>query len=112
MCASRQPIDTRPCADKDGSFLLEGMIALLIFAFGILGLIGMLAGSIRASNDARYRAEAINLANAMVGDMWTTQPADLDTEFGTGGAKLTAWQDAGGELCFRPQPAPMPPRSI
>jgi len=83
---------------QDGSFLLEGLIALLIFAFGILGLIGMLAGSIRASNDARYRAEAINLANAMVGDMWATQAAALDTEFGTGGAKLTTWQAQAASL--------------
>jgi len=85
-------------ARQHGSFLLEGLIALLIFAFGILGLIGMLAGSIRASNDARYRAEAINLANAMVGDMWTTQAAALDTEFGTGGTKLTAWQTQAASL--------------
>jgi len=83
---------------QDGSFLLEGLIALLIFAFGILGLIGMLAGSVRASNDARYRAEAINLANAIVGDMWTTQPAALDTEFGTGGAKLAAWKTQAAGL--------------
>jgi len=83
---------------QDGSFLLEGLIALLIFAFGILGLIGLVAGSIRASNDARYRTEAVNLANAIVGDMWTTQPAALDTEFGTGGAKLTAWQTQAASL--------------
>lgn len=87
-CIQAKRLSTR----QRGSYLLEGLIALLIFAFGILGLIGMLAGSIRASNDARYRVEAINLANAMVGDMWTTQPADLDTEFGTGGTKLYAWQ--------------------
>ncbi len=97
MCASGHR-STRVHARQDGSFLLEGMIALLIFAFGILGLIGMLAGSVRASNDARYRAEAINLANAMVGDMWTTQPAALDTEFGTGGAKLTAWRTQAAAL--------------
>ncbi len=83
---------------QGGSFLLEGLIALLIFAFGILGLIGLVAGSIRASNDARYRAEAINLANAIVGDMWTTQPAVLDTEFGTGGTKLATWQAQAGSL--------------
>jgi len=83
---------------QEGSFLLEGLIAMLIFAFGILGLIGMVAGSIRASNDARYRAEAINLANAMVGDMWATQAAALDTEFGTGGAKLYAWQTQASSL--------------
>ncbi len=80
------------CLRQQGSFLLEGLIALCIFAFGILGLIGMVAGSIRASNEARYRVEAVNLANAMVGDMWATRPADLDTQFGAGGAKLIAWQ--------------------
>ena len=88
----------RPRARQEGSFLLEGLIALLIFAFGILGLIGLVAGSIRASNDARYRAEAINLANAAVGEMWTTQSTALDTHFGAGGAKLTAWQSQVGSL--------------
>jgi type IV pilus assembly protein PilV len=83
---------------QGGSFLLEGLIALLIFAFGILGLIGMVAGSIRASNDARYRAEAINLANAMVGDMWTTQAANLDTQFGAGGTRLTVWRTQAASL--------------
>jgi type IV pilus assembly protein PilV len=75
-----------------GSYLLEGLVAMLIVAFGVLGLIGMLAGSIRASNDGRYRAEAINLANAMVGDMWTTRPDDLNAQFGKDGPKLTTWQ--------------------
>ena len=88
----------RPGARQGGSFLLEGMIAILVFAFGILGLIGMLAGSIRASNDARYRTEAINLANAIVGDMWTTQAADLDAQFGSGGTKLTAWRTQAASL--------------
>ena len=90
------PQHTRP--RQRGSFLLEGLIAMLIFAFGILGLVGLLAGSIRASNDARYRTEAINLANAIVGDMWTTRAADLDTQFGSGGAKLVAWQTQAASL--------------
>ncbi len=85
-------------ARQRGSYLLDGLIALLIFAFGVLGLIGMIGGSIRASNDARYRAEAVNLANAIVGDMWTTRPAALDTQFGSGGAKLTAWQAQAASL--------------
>jgi type IV pilus assembly protein PilV len=83
---------------QDGSFLLEGLIAMLIFAFGILGLIGMVAGSIRASNDARYRIEAANLANAIIGDMWATPAAALDSEFGSGGAKLYAWQGQAASL--------------
>ena len=97
MGPSKNPSQLRG-ARQGGSFLLEGMIAMLVFAFGILGLIGMLAGSIRASNDARYRTEAINLANAIVGDMWTTRAADLDTQFGSGGAKLIAWQAQAASL--------------
>jgi type IV pilus assembly protein PilV len=85
-------------AGQHGGFLLEGLIALFIFSFGVLGLIGTVAGSIRASNDARYRVEAINLANAMIGDMWTTRAAALDTEFGTGGRKLTVWQVQAARL--------------
>ncbi len=82
---------------QGGSFLLEGMVAILIFAFGILGLVGILAGSIRASNDARYRTEAINLANAIVGDMWTTQAADLDTQFGSGRREIGRLEGPGRE---------------
>ena len=76
-----------------GSALLEAMVAILIFSFGVLGLIGILATSIRATNDARYRAEAANLANAVIGDMWATAAGELDPQFGAGGARLTAWQN-------------------
>ena len=73
--------------------LLEALVAILIFSFGVLGIIGILAASIRATNDARYRAEAANLANAVIGDMWATAATDLDPQFGTGGPKLVAWQN-------------------
>jgi len=66
-------------APQQGVALLEALVAIL-------------AGSIRATNDARYRAEAANLANAVIGDMWSTAATDLDAQFGSGGAKLTAWQ--------------------
>ena len=78
---------------QDGSALLEALIAILIFSFGVLGLIGILAASIRATNDARYRAEAANLANAVIGDMWATAATELDPQFGAGGPKLLAWQN-------------------
>ena len=81
-----------------GSFLLEGMIALFIFSFGILGLVGMMASSIRSSNDARFRVEALNLASAMIGDMWNTRNSTLDTEFGATGDKLAAWRAEAARL--------------
>src|SRR5580765_9004867 len=82
----------RPVLAQAGSALLEALVAILIFSFGVLGLIGILAGSIRATNDARYRAEAANLAQALIGDMWSTAAADFDAQFGTAGPKLVAWQ--------------------
>jgi type IV pilus assembly protein PilV len=83
---------------QSGSALLEALIAILIFSFGVLGLIGILAGSIRATNDARYRAEAANLAQGLIGDMWSTAAADLDAQFGAGGPKLVAWQNQVANL--------------
>ena len=81
---------TVPALQK-GSYLLEALIAILIFAFGVLGLIGLLGSSVRVTNDARYRAEAANLANGMIADMWTTTTANIATDFGSGGSKLTSW---------------------
>mgnify|MGYP003694408453 CR=1 FL=1 len=54
----------------------------------MLGLIGLLGSSIRVTNDARYRAEAANLANAMIADMWTTTRR-TSTRFTS--AKLPTW---------------------
>jgi type IV pilus assembly protein PilV len=81
-----------------GSYLLETLIAVVLFSFGILGLVGTLASSVRATNDARYRSEAANLAGAMVADMWATAPAQLDAQFGASGVKLTAWQNRAASL--------------
>ena len=83
---------------QGGSYLLEALIAILIFAFGVLGLIGLLGNSIRVSNDARYRSEAANLANAMVADMWTTTAAKVEEEYGSSGTKLAEWKDKAGAL--------------
>ena len=49
------------------------------------------------TNDARYRSEAANLASAMIADMWTMTAAQMDAQFGTGGTKLTAWQDKASD---------------
>src|SRR4029453_8907861 len=82
----------RPGVAETGSALLEALIAILIFSFGVLGLIGILAGSIRAANGARYRPDAPNPAQGLIGDMWSAAGEDVDAQNGTGGAKLTAWQ--------------------
>ena len=55
---------------QNGSLLLEGMIAILIFSFGILALMGMQANAIKDSADVKYRATASLLANQIISQMW------------------------------------------
>ena len=55
---------------QSGSFLLEALIGILIFTFGILGLVGLQAQALRVTSDTEYRAEAAFLANRMVSEMW------------------------------------------
>jgi type IV pilus assembly protein PilV len=83
---------------QGGGFLLEALIAILLFSIGILGMVGLLGASTRATNDARYRSEAAYIANGMAADMWSLSAAQLDTEFGTGGTKLTAWKTKAASL--------------
>ena len=55
---------------QQGSVLLEALIAFLIFAMGILGVIGLQATSISNTMEARYRTDAAFLANQIIAQMW------------------------------------------
>ena len=63
---------------QQGSVLLEALIAILIFSFGLLGLIGIQASAVGLSIDAKYRADAAYLANQIVSQMWVDR-ANMDT---------------------------------
>ena len=63
---------TLPAKDsQQGSVLLEALIAFLIFAMGLLGVIGLQATAINNTLDARYRSDAAFLANQIIAQMWT-----------------------------------------
>ena len=47
---------------QSGVMLLEALIAILIFSLGVLGIVGMQASAVKASRDAKYRADAGLLA--------------------------------------------------
>lgn len=55
----------------DGVVLIEVMIALLIFMFGVLGLVGLQASVTRATSDSKFRADASYLASEMMGRLWS-----------------------------------------
>lgn len=73
--------------------LLEALVALLIFAFGVLGLVGLQAAMTKAQSTAKYRADAAFLAQQVLGTMWTDGPniANYATANCTGYARCNSW---------------------
>lgn len=76
------PRNLRP---QRGVMLLEALIAILIFSVGILGLIGLQAAAVKQSTEARYRAEASQLADQLLGQMWidNRNVANLQEKYST-----------------------------
>src|SRR5262249_279752 len=81
-----------------GHYLLESLVAILLTAFGILGLVGVHASAVRASNEARFRAEAGNLASAVIAEMWIRTADRMDADFCSGCARLVSWQNKAASL--------------
>lgn len=59
---------------QGGAALIEALIGILIFAFGIIGLVGLQVAMARAQGAAKVRADAANLASAVIGTMWADRP--------------------------------------
>lgn len=80
-----------------GFILLEGLIAILLFSFGILAIVGIQATAVNFSSDAKYRTDAILLANQVIGQMWvsdrtvTTLQTDFQGGNGSDGSKYSEW---------------------
>ena len=59
-----------------GVALIEALVAILIFAFGVLGIIGLQASMTRAQSAAKFRADAASLASELVGILWVESVAN------------------------------------
>lgn len=71
-----------------GAMLIEVLVSILIFSFGLLGLVGLQAVASQNSVNAQDRSTAANIANEMVTEMWlrnTSNTANL-------AAQIAAWQ--------------------
>jgi len=75
---------TQSKSKQKGVMLLEALIGLLIFSIGILALVGMQATAISQVTDAKYRSEASNLADRMIGEIWANRGGNVP-------ALTTAW---------------------
>lgn len=64
-----------------GFTLIEVMIAMAIFAFGLLALAALQVAALKLSSDSQYVTQANLLANEMVGMMWGTPTASLVSNY-------------------------------
>lgn len=63
----KMPKQTR--AYQHGAILIEALIAIVIFSFGILAISGLQGAMMKNTADATYRAEASYLVQQLVGNM-------------------------------------------
>ena len=66
-----------------GVALIEALVGILIFAFGIIGLVGLQVAMTRAQGTAKYRSDAAYLGSQVVGAMWADR-ANMG-QYNTGG---------------------------
>ena len=55
---------------QQGVVIIEALIAILIFSFALLGLVGLQAVMIKNTGESEFRAVASYVAQQQVGKMW------------------------------------------
>jgi type IV pilus assembly protein PilV len=68
--------------------LIEALVSILIFSFGVLGLIGLEASAINFSVDAEDRNRAALFANEIASNIWLAGSVTVPA------AQLVTWQTA------------------
>lgn len=89
---TRPPFATRARRQR-GATLIEALVAITIFSFGILAVIGMLATHMGTANDARFRVEASQYAESILSEMRLSNPGTRSADFAEGGSRFEAWAE-------------------
>jgi type IV pilus assembly protein PilV len=75
-----------------GFAMLEALVALLICAMGVLGVVGLQGAMTRAQTSASFRAEAAFLAQQLLSEMWTDRANLAAYDSTSCGARCADWQ--------------------
>jgi type IV pilus assembly protein PilV len=91
---------SRPCPTQGsrGVALIEVLVAMLVFAFGVLALVGLQGSLLRAQTESKARADAAYLASEVLGKLWA-DPTRYKTYGGNNCANVDAckeWQTKVG----------------
>jgi type IV pilus assembly protein PilV len=76
----------RETRGQRGFTLIEVLVAMLVLAFGILGMISLQALAVGQSAAAEDRARATQLANDLAAQMWLAKGANVSA------AQISTWQ--------------------
>jgi len=76
-----------------GFMLIEALVAMLIFAFGVLGVVGLQVAMTKAQTQSKFRADASQLAQQLIGAMWSdvTNLPSYATASCSGYARCNEW---------------------
>lgn len=75
-----------------GFFMIEVLVAILVFSIGILGILKMQVGSIRTNTEAQYRTQATHLAEDLISKM-TIDKSNLNNYISKTDADYVAWSN-------------------
>ena len=53
-----------------GSAMVEVLVAVLLFAIGIVALVRLLGTAVKDTGETEYRSQAVTLADEQIGRMW------------------------------------------
>lgn len=85
-------IKPRPaCRSVRGFAMFEALIALLICAMGILGVVGLQGSMTRAQSASTFRAEAAFQAQQLIGEMWSNRQNLAQYNTANCGANCRSW---------------------
>lgn len=88
---------TATSRSQTGVMLIEALIGILIFAIGVLAVVGMQSQALRGAQDARFRTEAGQWANDLLTQIAVNVNRANDTALAT---SLAAFQhQASGSNC-------------
>jgi type IV pilus assembly protein PilV len=85
--------ELKPRALQSGAYLLEALIGILIFALGVLGIVGLQAASLRTTANSSLRSEAVFAATQITGQMWADKYVNLVGNYSSAtlGATYVEW---------------------
>ncbi|MGC3874150.1 type IV pilus modification protein PilV [Halomonas sp. GXIMD04776] len=85
---------------QDGVSLIESLVALLLISIALLGIAALQLSSLQDSRDARWRVDAISLANGML-ELMRADPDSAESFEVSGGASSPKCGAGEPEACHR-----------